>query len=139
NLERGGQPLLLNWNVTPRPLSEAELAQAVKQIEDKRYVLDRKLWERILDDPPLLATQARFVPNLKDGHAHGVKLYAIRPASVFGRMGLQNGDTVLALNGNDISSPERVLETYSKVRSAKELVLELDRRGSPLTIHYEVR
>ena len=138
-LERGGQALSLYWYAPSKPLTDDELTQAVKKSDDAHYVLDRKLWERILSDSATLMTQARIVPNIKDGRSHGFKLYAIRPNSVFARMGIANGDTVLALNGFDMSSPDKALEVYSKLRTAKELVVELDRKGSPLTIHYEVR
>jgi len=138
-LERAGQPFSLYWAAPFKTLTDAELDQAVKKSDDAHYVLDRKLWERILSDNTTLMTQARIVPNLKDGRAHGFKLFAIRPGSVYARLGIVNGDTVLALNGYDMSSPEKALEVYSKLRTAKELVVELDRKGSPLTIHYEVR
>jgi type II secretory pathway component PulC len=138
-LERGGQQFSLYWYAPAKPLTDAELEQAVKKSDDAHYVLDRKLWERILSDNTTLMTQARIVPNIKDGRAHGFKLFAIRPGSVYARLGIVNGDTVLALNGHDMSSPEKALEVYSKLRTAKELVVELDRKGSPLTIHYEVR
>ena len=138
-LERGGQPFSLHWYAPVKPLTEAELARAIKQTDDKHYVLDRKLFERLLADTSTIAMQARLVPNLKDGHSHGFKLFAIRPNSVFARMGFQNGDTVLGLNGNKLDGPETALEAYSKLRTAKELMVELDRKGSPLTIHYEVR
>ena len=47
-------------------------------------------------------------------------MYAIRPNSLFGKIGLQNGDTIKSINGIDMSSPDKALEVYTKVRVAPQ-------------------
>jgi len=52
---------------------------------------------------------------------------------------MTNGDTVLAINGFPLTSADKALELYAKIRQAKLFVFDLERRGKPLTLAYAVR
>jgi general secretion pathway protein C len=82
----------------------------------------------------MISRGARIVPSMKDGKPYGVKLYTIRPSSLFGRLGFQNGDTVLAINGFALNSPETALEAYSKLRAATALAIDVVRRGNAVQL-----
>lgn len=101
--------------------------------------VDKQLVEKMLSNTAMLATAARFVPSIKDGKANGFKLYAIRPNSIFGKIGLQNGDTVKAINGMDMSTPDKALELYTKLRNASHLSVSVERRGETVTMDYAIR
>ena len=47
---------------------------------------------------------------MKNGKPDGLKLYAIRPSSVFARLNFANGDTVHAINGHELTSADKALE-----------------------------
>ena len=72
--------------------------------------------------------------SLYDLVADGFKLYAIRPSSVFSRLGLANGDGVRAINGYELTSPDKALEMFTKLRAVAELTLDITRRGQPMMI-----
>ena len=101
--------------------------------------VERQVVEKMLSNTALLASAARFVPSIKDNKPNGFKLYAIRPNSIFGRIGLQNGDTVRAINGMDMTTPDRALEVYTKVRFASHLSVAVERRGENMTLDYSIR
>jgi general secretion pathway protein C len=101
--------------------------------------VDRALVEKLLQNTTMLATSARFVPSIKDGKPNGFKLYAIRPNSIFGKIGLQNGDTIKAINGNDMTTPDAALALYSKLRSASHLSVSVERRGENQTMDYTIK
>jgi general secretion pathway protein C len=101
--------------------------------------VDRALVEKLLQNTTMLATSARFVPSIKDGKPNGFKLYAIRPNSIFGKIGLQNGDTVKSINGNDMSTPDAALALYSKLRNASHLSVQVERRGENQTMDYTIK
>src|SRR5262249_1768283 len=115
---------------------EAELTAAVdkgvKRIDDGHYEIDRSLVEKLLGDPATVMRQARIVPSIVNGKPNGFKMYAIRPTSVFAKIGLQNGDTISSINGFDMTSPDKALEVYTKVRSASNLSVSIVRRGQPV-------
>ncbi|MGZ3442306.1 MAG: type II secretion system protein GspC, partial [Polyangia bacterium] len=87
----------------------------------------------------MLATAARFVPSIKDGKPNGFKLYAIRPQSIFGRIGLQNGDTIKAINGSEMTTPDAALGLYTKLRNASHLSVQVERRGETVALDYTIR
>lgn len=101
--------------------------------------INRSLVEKLLSNTAMLATAARVVPSIKDGKPNGFKLYAIRPNSIFGKIGLQNGDTVRTINGMDMSSPDKALEVFTKLRNASHLTVQLERRGANTTLDYTIR
>ena len=101
--------------------------------------VDRKLVDSLLSNTAALATGARFVPSIKDGKANGFKVYAIRPSSIFAKIGLQNGDTVKSINGMDMASPDKALEVYTKLRNASRLAVSVERRGENITLDYTIR
>lgn len=101
--------------------------------------VDRSLIDKMLANTTDLATAARFVPSVKDGRPNGFKLYAIRPTSIFGKIGLQNGDTIKAINGMEMASPDQALAVYSKLRTASHLTVSLERRGETITLDYSIR
>ncbi|MSP59008.1 MAG: hypothetical protein EXR72_01485 [Myxococcales bacterium] len=101
--------------------------------------IDRSLVDKLLSNTTMLATSARFVPSIKDGRPNGFKLYAIRPNSIFGKIGLQNGDTVKSINGMEMSSPDQALGVYTKVRTASHLTVSVERRGETATLDYTIR
>jgi general secretion pathway protein C len=115
-----------------------ELARAIRCAGD-RCVVRRWLVELALDNAGPLAACARIVPSLVDGRPTGVKLYAIRPGSLMARLLLQNGDTIQRINGFEMSSPDRALEVYTRLRSPADFDVEIERRGQPMRLHYTIR
>jgi general secretion pathway protein C len=101
--------------------------------------IDRSLVDKLLQNTTMLATAARFVPSIKDGRPNGFKLYAIRPSSIFGKIGLQNGDTVKTINGMEMSSPDQALGVYTKLRTASHLSVAVERRGETVSMDYTIR
>jgi len=147
----GGPPVAANTPPPPQPAAapaqpanpeEAlnnEIDKGVKKLDDSHYDIDRSLVDKILADPTAAARSARIVPSIKDGKANGFKLYAIRPNSMFAKIGLQNGDTIQSINGFDMSSPDKALEVYTKVRSASNLSVSVLRRGLPVNLEYSIK
>lgn len=118
---------------------ESMIDQGIKKVSEDSYEVQRGLVNSLLANPMAMARGARVVPSVKDGAPNGFKLYAIRPSSVYGKIGLRNGDTVTAVNGFDLSSPDKALEVYTKVREASNLTVSVLRRGKPMTLNYTIR
>jgi general secretion pathway protein C len=117
----------------------ADLDKGVRKTSETSYDIDRSLVDKILNDPSAIARSARIVPSIKDGKANGFKMYAIRPNSVYAKIGMQNGDTIHSINGYEITSPDKALEVYQKVKSASSLSVQITRRGSPVTMEYSIK
>ena len=86
-----------------------------------------------------VAKGARVVPSVQNGKPNGFKLYAIRPNSAYAKLGLTNGDTLSSINGFELTSADKALEVYTKLREATRLSVEITRRGKPMTLNYSIR
>ncbi len=103
------------------------------------FAVDRRVVNRALEQQAELMGQTRIVPQQLDGKVVGVSIFGVRPNTLLGMLGFENGDTLMTINGLDIREPEAALEAYSKLRNASELSVRLKRRGLPLILRYHVR
>jgi len=117
----------------------AAIDAGIKKIDDTTYEIDRSLVDKVLANPMAVAKGARVMPSSKNGEPNGFKLYAVRPSSVYAKLGFANGDTLHAINGMELNSMDKAMEVYSKVRDASSLQVNVTRRGKPVTLNYTIR
>jgi general secretion pathway protein C len=123
----------------PKDAFERDLANGIKKVSDNKYELQRSTLESVLGNMALLSRSARIVPEMKDGKAAGFRLFAVRPEGPFALIGMQNGDIISSINGLEITSPEKALEVYAKLKSASHLSLGMERNGQKITKEYNIR
>jgi general secretion pathway protein C len=129
---------------TPPPaskegLSDRDMGEGITAVSDTEYNISRGLVDKVLLDQAAMMRSARVVPHEVNGQVVGVKLYGIRRSSLLGKLGLQNGDMLKTINGYDMSRPDSALEAYSKLRSADNLTVALQRRGQNVNVSYHIR
>jgi len=110
----------------------------ITKIDDTHFEIPASTRDKLFGDPMTYMTRARVVPAVKNGRPDGFKLYAIRPASVFAALGFNNGDTVRAVNGYELTSADAV-DAYTKLKSATSMVFDITRRGREMTISIAVK
>jgi general secretion pathway protein C len=113
--------------------------QGVRQIDEDSYEVDRAVVNQVLANPSAAARGARIVPAMKDGKPNGFRLYRINKNSAYARIGLKNGDTIQSINGFELTSMDKALEVYTKVREASSLSVSITRRGKPVTLDYTIK
>ena len=52
---------------------------------------------------------------------------------------LAEHDTIHSINGFEITSPDKALEVYTKVKSANSLSVQITRRGAPVSMEYQIK
>ncbi len=124
---------------SPQDELSKELAQGLKKTGENTYELQRSTLDSVLGNMSMLSRSARIVPEVKDGKSAGFRLYAVRPEGPFALIGMQNGDVLYAINGLEMSSPEKALEVYSKLKSARHLSVSLERNGQKVQKEYTIR
>lgn len=117
---------------------EKEIDAGIRKIDDTHREITKALVDKVLANPMAIAKGARVVPAVKDGKPTGFKLYAIRPSSIYAKLGFANGDTIKTVNGFELTSADKALEVYTKLREASSLEIELDRRGKPVTLRFTI-
>jgi hypothetical protein len=85
-------------------------------------------------DPSCLMQSARVVPSIKDGKAAGLRLFGIRPGTVFALVGFKNGDTVRSINGRALDAPDAALEAYTTLKDQRKFDVAIERAGAAKTL-----
>ena len=75
----------------------------------------------------------------ENGKVIGIRLLNIRPDTLLGKLGLQAGDMLKSINGFDMTSPEKALEAYAKLRTAPQIQIGIVRGGKPMNIEFNIK
>lgn len=116
-----------------------EIREGIDVVSATERNVDRGLVDKLMDDPSQLMRRVRVRPYSEDGKITGFRLYRIRRNSLWGRLGLRNGDVVQSINGIDITSADRALAAYTKLRHTDRLTVSVKRRNRHLNLDFNIR
>lgn len=116
-----------------------ELAKGIQKVSATEYNIDRGVVDKILENQADLMRQARIVPEQENGKVVGIRLFGVRPDTLLGHLGMENGDRLQTINGFDMASPEKALEAYARLRTADKLTISINRRGQNMNIDYNIK
>jgi len=123
----------------PQDEMTSAIDSGIKKVDETTFEVDRALIDKLLANPLAASKGARVTPSIKNGKPNGIKLYAIRPSSIYSKLGLANGDTIHSINGFELDSLDKGLEVYQKVKDASGLQVSVTRRGKPVTLNYSIK
>ena len=75
----------------------------------------------------------------EEGKIVGYRIRPDRDRSLFDSLGLETGDLVKAVNGAELSSPQRVMEIYRDLGDSSSASLLIERDGQELTIDIDLQ
>jgi general secretion pathway protein C len=116
-----------------------DLGEGITKTGENSYGVPRSAVDGALNNLSELATQARIVPAFEGGKPVGFKLFSIKPGSLYSKIGLQNGDVINRINGFEMSSPEKGLEVYQKLKDSSSVTVDIKRRGKPMSLDYAIQ
>ncbi|HVJ90512.1 MAG TPA: type II secretion system protein GspC [Labilithrix sp.] len=115
------------------------IAKGIQKVGPNEYNIDRGVVDKILENQADLMRQARIVPEQENGRVVGIRMFGVKSDSLLGVLGMENGDRLQTINGYDMSSPEKALEAYARLRTAEKLTISLNRRGQSMNIDYNIK
>jgi general secretion pathway protein C len=136
----GGEPppLARVEKTDEKPGEGKDIGEGITKTGENSFGVPRSAVDGALNNLSELATQARIVPAFEGGKPVGFKLFSIKPGSLYSKIGLQNGDVVNRINGFEMSSPEKGLEVYQKLKDSSNVTVDIKRRGKPMTLDYTI-
>lgn len=141
DLDNDGVPefldLLPGSGPAARPV--APVKAGVRQTAPHQYEIDRVAFEEALGNLNQLARSVRVVPELKAGRPAGFRVVDIRAGSLLSGLGLLRGDVLHSINGLELTSVEKAMEVYLKLKAAGHLAVVVERGGVMTTLQYAVR
>ena len=116
----------------------ADIDAEITRKDDSHYTITRRGAEAIIANISSIARTLRVAPESKGGKPLGFRLQAIKAGSLPARFGFKNGDLIQALNGNDLTTPEKGIEAYARFRTAGLVRIAFERAGKPLSIEAKI-
>jgi type II secretory pathway component PulC len=78
-------------------------------------------------------------PRFAKGHFHGWRLVSFYPGDArFAGVDLQAGDVITRVNGKSVEQPDQFMAVWTELRSAHELVVDVERAGTPRTLRWTI-
>jgi S1-C subfamily serine protease len=100
------------------------------------FVIDSKLDRKLGAAPG--EYQARTVPVFENGACQGARFAEVVPGSVYAQLGIRPDDLIRRIDGEQVKSPAKALEIYSKLLQYRRVEVELERRGRPSLEGYQI-
>jgi general secretion pathway protein C len=117
----------------------SEIADKIHKISETEFNVERSVIDSILENQAELMKSARIVPEKEGDKVVGIRLFGIRPESLLGTLGLENGDRLSSINGFEMSDPQKALEAYAKLKTADHLTVSVNRHGKPTNIDFNIK
>ena len=140
----GGSPLALE-SVDDSPAAPESpwhvpqaIASAIERVSDTEYSIERAAVAPIFERGDELLEGLTFEPAVRDD-IDGLELAGVHADSLLDRLGVEDGDVVLALNGESCATVDRAASALRLVREDERLVVRLDRRGDVFDLEVRVR
>lgn len=103
------------------------------------FVVDRGTRDALLDGAADWMKSVTVRPEKAGDDVVGIRVVALRPGSPIDGLGIRAGDVLESVNGFQLTTPARMLEALSRLRTADHLSLTLQRGGQPVQVDYDVR
>jgi general secretion pathway protein C len=116
-----------------------DIKKGIQRLGPNEFNVDRGVVDKILENQAELMRQARIVPEQENGKVVGIRLFGVRPDTLLGTLGMENGDRLEKINGFDMTSPEKALEAYARLRTADHLTISMNRKGQEMNIDYNIK
>lgn len=106
----------------------------IREVGEGIYEIDQKMLNDALSDTNQLLTQARAIPQ-----EDGLRFFAVRPNSIFFKIGIRSGDVVHRINDIELDNIENAFTVFQELRQQSRFSIDLTRGGQDLTYQYTVR
>jgi general secretion pathway protein C len=116
-----------------------DIADKIHKISDTEFNVERSVVDSILENQAELMKSARIVPEKEGDKVVGIRLFGVRPDSLLGTLGIENGDRLSTINGFAMTDPQNALEAYTKLRTADHLTVAVNRHGQPVNIDFNIK
>jgi len=119
--------------------SAAVAGERIRKTADDKFVIDRREVEKTVANLNEVFTQARAVPYFEDGKTVGFRVFAIKPGSVFEKIGLQNGDIINRVNGVELTDPTKAITLFTELQNEGHIAVDLQRNKAAKSFSYDIR
>ncbi|MBW2261930.1 MAG: hypothetical protein JRG91_08160 [Deltaproteobacteria bacterium] len=118
---------------------QSMLNKSIKDISPNEKDIDRELIEYLVDNKQMLMQSGRVLPNVEGDTINGFKVYGIRKTSLWGKLGIHNGDVVLSVNDTPMDGPDKAYEAFANLQGTDTMAVQVLRHGKPQSFTYNIK
>jgi len=110
----------------------------IRRTGEHEFEVERSAVDALIANPAELM-KVRVTPEKEGDRVVGLKLQGIKPGSLLGNLGIENGDRLTSINGFEMNDPAKMLEAYSKLLRADHLTANVVRNGKPMNLDFSIK
>ena len=140
NIQRGKVTLEIDGQKGVLLLTASE-EKAITRVSPTKMVVSKKgVISEIGGDLNEAFNAAKIQPHLDlaNGKFSGFKVDNIQKGSIVEEAGIQNGDIIKAVNGQQLGSLQKALQVLRKARNQSQITVDLIRRNQQIRLIYEI-
>jgi len=103
-----------------------------------RKLVDRSLVTHYATNMDAIFKDIGISDIKQNGEVKGFKVSFIRAGSYFSQLGLQRGDVIKAINGQEINNYNAAFGIYKQIQNIDNLTLVIERDNKEMELEYEV-
>ena len=111
----------------------------IKEVAPGRYEVDRAMLDEQIANLDSIMNQARVIPHYRQGKPVGFKVVGIRSNSIFRHLGLKSGDVLKSVGGEELTSINKALGLFDKLKTSDNVTLDVERLGKGQTLDYTIK
>ncbi len=135
-LELGVKPAARMAGGPPPPATPGD--GRIRRTGEHEFEVDRSTVDALIANPAELM-KIRVAPDKEGDRVVGMKISGIKPGSLLGSLGMENGDRLTSINGFEMNDPQKMLEAYTKLMHADRLTASVVRNGKPMNLDFAIR
>jgi len=124
---------------TDRTDFETLMQNSITDVSETEKNIDRSLIDYVLQNKGSLMQSGRVLPNIENEEVKGFKVFGIRKTSLWGKLGIQNGDIINSVNGIEFKGPESAMDAFDKLQNAGHITVNITRRGKSMNLDYNIK
>jgi hypothetical protein len=120
-------------------IQKDDFKNGIRVVSQNERIVDRSLVDKIMGDPIKFMKGSRFRPHRKDGKIVGFRLRRMSSKSPLSLLGAKRGDVINGINGIQLTSMDKALQAYQRLKSTDDLVFYITRRGKPMELKIAIQ
>jgi general secretion pathway protein C len=141
-LQRDGTPCVARMFASPGaapPPSLAAVSRGIVRTGADSFALDRSARDALVDGAGDLMRSVAVRPEKQGDDVVGLRIATLKPGTPLDALGVRAGDVLVSLDGIALTSPDRMLQAYARVRTEERVRVVVLRDGRQLQLDYQVR
>jgi len=118
---------------------QAMLDKSIRDISPNEKDIDASLIQYLVENKHMLMQSGRVLPNVEGDQINGFKVYGIRKTSLWGKLGIHNGDVITSVNGSPMDGPDKAYDAFATLGGSNLMTVEVMRHGKPETFTFNIK